>query len=268
MMKRTAFMILVMALMASSIFAQASFTEVPTIMPKDTIHTRTRITRDFYFNNKNSSSWTIENWGNVDIDIYPTMASSSPAKGGDSLTVEAYGLKRKRREDNVDSYGRGTIDAFALDSTRIVTYLVVDTTLHTYPLESYFDLFWMYDGVRLVIKNTGADVDSVTVWSNVKLSKRPIRTRRSEDFTFNGFDTVTVSTTFDTLALGGKYQKFSVMCDDATVAYYVSFSANPTYAVRIEAGLGFNIPVETDTITWKVDSGSAKLTVNKYKRRY
>ena len=268
MMKRTAFMILAIVLMAFSIFAQASFVEVPTIMPKDTIHARTRVTRDFYFNNKNDASWAIENWGNIDIDIYPTMASDSPAKGGDSLTVEAYGLKRKRREDNVDSYGRGTIDAFALDSTRIVTYLVVDTALHTYPLESYFDMFWMYDGVRLVIKNGGNDLDSVTVWSNVKLSKGQIRTGRSEDYCRAGFDTATVSTTYDTLALGGKYEKFNVMCSDSDIPFYVSFSADPTYAVRVEAGLALNIPVEADTIVWKVDSGSAKMTVNKYKRRY
>jgi len=82
-----------------------------------------------------------------------------------------------------------------------------------------------------------------------------------------GYDTSSATVAWDTVSLGDTYDRVVIYSDDATLPFYVSATSNASDAVRIPAGGIYDLEGEISTILWKMRSGSALLTVNKYKRK-
>jgi hypothetical protein len=152
---------LLFILLLPTILLAQKFVEYPSTMISDTLYSSTRVTRDYWFNDRNARGFQTINSGAVDIDIYPTMASS--VAGTDTLTIEAYGLKYKKIA--------GTDYTMAGDSVRL-GIVEVDTLLHSFILEDAYTtmglIIPMIDGIRLVFKKGGSDADSTNVYSNSK----------------------------------------------------------------------------------------------------
>lgn len=125
-----------------------------------------RVTRDFWFNSWGDTSHIFLNNGSIDLDIYPKMTSVD--SDDDTLTIEAYALKRKKVSTD-------SIETFATDSIRVTAALAVDTLLHSFAL----DALWgsdmpIMDGFRAVFKNNGSDADSIIIESNSRVYHKSI----------------------------------------------------------------------------------------------
>jgi hypothetical protein len=141
--------------------ASAQFLEIPRVAQKDTLSTRTRITRNFFFNLLNNPEVGRDKYyGPVDLYLRGSVKAET-----DTLTIEAYGLYFKLL------YGASAFDTTAVDSHRVGTMPLTTSSLgKTFVIDPLWTNFPLYDGVRIVIKKGGSDVDSVTTYSNCRLN--------------------------------------------------------------------------------------------------
>ena len=157
-----------------SIFAAIAFAaiinaqtviECPTVAVKDTMVVRTRVTRDFYFNSLNSPTLARLYYGLVDLDLKVSVATST-----DTVTVVVYGIKRKTIA------GSGTLETSVLDSTVVAAIPITATaTWYSYPLDPLWTYFDLFDGIRVVYKAGGSDLDSFTSYANLRV--QPVGSR-------------------------------------------------------------------------------------------
>jgi len=145
--------------------AQGTMIECPYLMQLDTLKGSV-VTRDIWFNNDDNPSRSFIFTGIVDLDIYSIMKSGDA--GSDSFTVDVWGLKNKKRQGNVTVRGVGVTETFAQDSTRLTT-VVVDSTLQTLRLDTDFTNISLWDGIRIKFRQNGNDLDTVKVWTNLKI---------------------------------------------------------------------------------------------------
>lgn len=160
---------IVLLLIAVKGYSQTNvFADYSNEMKKDSLfsHSTRRVT-DIWFNAAGVPGYGTLNTGDIDLDIYAEMVSS--VAGIDSLVYEGYGLKYKYVRTGVDT--EATWQTMVGDSIRIAT-IAVDSTLHSYAIESYYSYFPMFDGFRIVEKSNGTDADSSYSWKNVRTFKK------------------------------------------------------------------------------------------------
>jgi len=148
-------------LLSAGLFAQG-FEDIPKTAAKDTLSTRTRITKDIYFTPSNSASIGKDKYyGVVDFQVKGNCTATDVT---DTLTIEVYGLLYKLLS------GASAYAASAIDSHRVGTMPLTATSSWTvFNIDPLWTNFPMFDGLRFVIKKGGTDTDSVTVYTSVRL---------------------------------------------------------------------------------------------------
>ena len=158
--------LLLLILLPIVVLAQVTTIECPYLMQLDTLKGAV-ISSDFWFNSEDDSTRKVVFTGTIDLDIYPIMISGGA--GSDTFYVDVWGLKIKKRQGNVSTAtGVGQLEIFAQDSTRL-TFAAVDTLLHTWRLEEEFSHMNLWDGIRVKYRQNGSDLDTVKVWTNLKI---------------------------------------------------------------------------------------------------
>jgi hypothetical protein len=142
--------------------------DIPKSAAKDTLSTRTRITRDFYYTASNSASIGKEKYyGPIDLQIKGNCTATDVT---DTLTVEAYGLLYKILS------GGTTYATAATDSHRVGTFpLTATSTWKVFTVDPLWTNFPLFDGLRIVIKKGGTDTDSVTTYSCLRIQPVGVR---------------------------------------------------------------------------------------------
>ena len=149
---------LILLLLPTILMAQVN---CPHLMERDSVYERTPV--DIYFNSSNSITNPFLQPKKVDIDIYTAVTDSS--NEGDTLIVELYGIKRKKRTGNTNWRGVGQTEVVATDSMRLLVKPLVsgETYWLRIPLQELDYYFGIYDGLRPVYKQTGTDADTIEV---------------------------------------------------------------------------------------------------------
>ena len=165
------FALLLLLFIPVVLFSQTHF-DIPYRAVYDTVtHQTTRAVLDFFFNPANDSTVReVINSGSVDLNVIADMWSVAAGAGGgtDTLTIEVYGLTTKKFP--IATYGTDVQITFPTDSTRLGTIPVSSTTsITSFSLDDKFSTFFMFDGVRVVLKTGGSDLDSVKTWSNCRM---------------------------------------------------------------------------------------------------
>ena len=152
--------IFLLCLSASGLFAQ--FVDIPKASDKDTLSTRTRITKDIYFNASNSASIGKQKYyGPVDVQIKGNCTATDVT---DTLSIEVYGLLYKLLE------GATVYAASAIDSHRVGKFpLTATSTWKVFVVDTLWTQFPIFDGLRFAIKKGGTDTDSVTTYINIRI---------------------------------------------------------------------------------------------------
>ncbi len=162
--------IVLILLVSIPLFGQTKY-DSPRSAAMDTLVacTTTRVVRDIYLNPANDASAYPESYGVLDLQIVADMWSS--VETTDTLTVEAYGIKRVRHS-KTQGWATDGLTTYAVDSTRIGTIPVTTTaTLNHYALDLLFTTLYQYDGFRIVLKSNGAEAtrtDSVKTWTQIR----------------------------------------------------------------------------------------------------
>lgn len=141
----------------------AQYADCPTRPVLDTLYTSaTRVTRDFYYNSENTATAQFGQVfiGPVDLNFGTGMQSTGA--GGDTITIEVYGIKRQIIP------GQTTWGNDYIDSHR-VAIVTVDSVWYSYPIDPLWSDFPLFDGLRFVYKSGGTDDDSTDVMSNIRI---------------------------------------------------------------------------------------------------
>ena len=154
------------------LFGQTKF-DSPYNAVMDTVSSKSkRITRDLYINPSNSLNGVTQNYGIVDLQIIHQVWNVKN-QTTDTLTLEAYGIKRVRHS-KVQGWASDGLTTYVTDSTRVGLVPVTTTaTLSNYALDLLFPQFYQFDGIRLVIKSNGVEeqaalIDSVKTWTQLR----------------------------------------------------------------------------------------------------
>jgi hypothetical protein len=237
-------------------------------MPYDSLWASSHVTRDIFFNNENDSLYAILQFGNVDLDVYCSMESNAAA--GDTIVIDMYGIKLKKRSGNTAARGYTLSESFLFDSTYVGTVIIdsASNNHESFALDAFFQTMPMYDGIRLSYKKSSVDADSVNIWGNFKISQAQIR-QWSPDPRYEsmGFDTATYVSGWDTLSLGDTYDKINLYLDDVSIAVYAAVDGDTLHATRHPAGSIWIADADISSVIWKAASGNPLVVVNKYKRR-
>jgi hypothetical protein len=113
---------------------------------------------------------------------------------------------------------------------------------------------------RIAVKNT----EGVNVW--VRGDSTGIMFSTEAVYDFFTCDTIGGTTSWDTTALGANFHKFNIFCDDATKPFYVDLMCSGD-SLRVPAGGTLTVSADTDSIAVRLESGSAVITINKYRRK-
>lgn len=113
---------------------------------------------------------------------------------------------------------------------------------------------------RIAVKNT----EGVNVW--VRGDSTGIMFSTEAIYDVFGCDTVGAKVAWQTKALGSDFHKFNLFCDDATKPFYVKMLATSD-SLRIAPGGTLTLAAVTDSISVRLESGTAVITINKYRRK-
>lgn len=150
------------AIAFAAIINAQNLVDMPYTLQKDTVYTRTRVTHDLYFTSTGAYGIERVQFGPLDLHIYALLASHWTVSGSDTLTVEAYGIVKRSRS------GVTSMETHYVDSTRISAAVYADTVFHVIPIDPLYSNLPLYDGIRLVFKKGGSDLDSVDVYSGFR----------------------------------------------------------------------------------------------------
>ena len=74
------------------------------------------------------------------------------------------------------------------------------------------------------------------------------------------------TTKWDTVALGGIYEKFMISCATVSNPFWVSFGAAHSDSIMVQAGESFHMYFITDTVCVKSITIESVIAVNKFRR--
>ena len=165
------FIIIMSFLAFSSSYTQSySLLDAPYKMPVDTLAGTSTTTRDFYFNSGSDSTKAIRNPGSIDLDIYAEMQSTGA--GGDTVYVEGYGIKIKKRTNSATIPDKEIGDRTFIGA---ITVPSGSNIFAEFKLDEVFGGMNAYDGLRLGFTLAGSDADTVRIWSGFRLPVMKIR---------------------------------------------------------------------------------------------
>jgi hypothetical protein len=148
---------------AASVWGQTEVVDVPVRPALDTLYQRVYATRDFWFNKSNLDTASSKLAGKVDAFI---RANTKLSGSTDSLVIDAFGLIRR-----FISGGSAFETVAAVDSHRVAVISLTSTaSWTTFSIDTAWAAFPSYDGVRLSLKKNGTDVDSIRVYSSIRIS--------------------------------------------------------------------------------------------------